>query len=134
MVGYMIAIGVSRTSRCRSGIVGVSGQRLGGLSGGLLDSTSVVVLVPSEGGTTGESLLACGVRTLVRSLSRMDATMPSKRAGITKGLRISDVSSLPWPTNGHFQQFIYSPFHNARTCAASRQYEHADEQSRPNAE
>lgn len=88
MVGHVIAIGVSRTSRCRSSIVGVSGQRLGGLSGGLLDSTSVMILVPSEGGTTSESLLACGVWALVRSLSRMDAAMPSQRAGITKGLQI----------------------------------------------
>lgn len=49
-----------------------------GLRSSFLDRPSVMVLVPGQGRTAGEGLLAIGVGTLVRSLSGVDAAVPSK--------------------------------------------------------
>jgi hypothetical protein len=46
----------------------------------------VVVLVTGEGGSTGERLLAIGVRALVGTLSRVCPAVAGERAAVTKGL------------------------------------------------
>jgi hypothetical protein len=52
-----------------------------------------MVLMTREGGSASESLLAVGVRALVRSLSGMDSSMASQRAGITEGLFLCQLES-----------------------------------------
>jgi hypothetical protein len=49
----------------------------------------VVVLVTGKGGSTGECLLAIGVRTLVGTLSRVCPAVTGKRAAVTEGLGTS---------------------------------------------
>lgn len=61
-------------------------QSGGGGGSGLLDGTSVVVLVASEGSTAGEGLLAVGIRALVWPLSGMYSPMTRQGAGVAEWL------------------------------------------------
>lgn len=107
VVGDVIAFGVSRTSRGRSSVVRISGECLSGLPCGLLNSTGVVVLVTSQSGTASEGLLTCGVRALVRPLTRMNAAVPRQRTGITEGLQLSVLAAFLCPSCDGKQIFTF---------------------------
>jgi len=64
--------------------------RSGG-SRGLLDGTSVVILVTSQGRPACKGLLAVGVWALVRSLSRVDTSMSGKGARVAERLVVESV-------------------------------------------
>lgn len=57
-----------------------------GLGSSFFNSAGVVVLVPSQGCSSCESLLAVGVRAFVRALARVNATMTGKRRRVTERL------------------------------------------------
>lgn len=78
---------VSIRAACPAGSRGAGGECSSSGGSGLLDSSGVVILMAGQGGATRESLLAVGIRALVRPFSRMDAAMPCQRARITEGLR-----------------------------------------------
>jgi hypothetical protein len=49
--------------------------------------------VTGKGGSTGECLLAIGVRTLVGTLSRVCPAVTGKRAAVTEGLVLVSIST-----------------------------------------
>jgi hypothetical protein len=51
-----------------------------------LNRSGVMVLVTSERCPSGECLLAVNVRTLIRTLARVDSTMAGERTAITERL------------------------------------------------
>lgn len=65
---------------------GTGGKCCSGGSFGFLNSTGVVILVACKGGAAGEGLLAVCIRALVGPLSRVDASVTGKRAGVREGL------------------------------------------------
>lgn len=60
-------------------------DRRGG-RGRLFDGAGVMVLMSRQGCSTGEGFLAIGIRTFVRSLAGMDATMSRQRARVAERL------------------------------------------------
>lgn len=65
------------------------GTRSEGRSSGgsrLLDGTSVMVLVTSQCRSSSKGLLAVGIGTFVRSLSRVNASVSGERAGVAERL------------------------------------------------
>ena len=94
---------------------GPRGKR-GSCSGGsLLHRAGMVVLVAGQGGAARKRLLAVGIGTLVRALSRVDTAMTCQRTRVTEGLagRLAKGDSRR-------QQGMRPPCHIARTCEASR--------------
>ena len=116
VVGHLVAFG-SRSRPCRGG-VGAPSQGFRGGPRRLLDGTGVVVLMPREGRATSKGLLAVGKRTLVRTLSGMNATMSRERAAVAEGLQRSMVSNGTFTAAGGTRQDL--PCHIARTGEASR--------------
>lgn len=60
---------------------------------GLLDGTTVVILVTVQSGTTSERLLAISVRALIRTLARVRSAMPRQRAAVTESLIVVSILS-----------------------------------------
>lgn len=74
-----------------------------------------MVLMAGERGAASESLLAVGIRALVRTLAGVDAAMASQRARVTEWLCFGQQRS------GHVAaRAKVLPCRNARTCVASR--------------
>jgi hypothetical protein len=88
----------------------------------------MVILMASQSGTAGESLLAIRVRTFVRSFAGMNAPVSCERARVTKGLFKVNILILDSQNFGK-----YLPFRNARTYGASRQYALSCERSKQTA-
>lgn len=90
MAGHVVAVGASLasvlgpgSSECRS-----SRRRR------LLDRARVVVLMPGQGSTSRERLLAIGVGAFVGALARVCPPVPSQRAAVTKRLQDDKLAFL----------------------------------------
>ncbi len=124
MIASLVAFGSGLSASRR--LTGTTSERLGGSPSCLFDSAGVVVLMSRESGTSGKGLLAVGKGALVRSLARVDPTMPGQRAAITEGLYYA-VSGLALAIS--FGMEMCLPFRIAHTGEVSRPYAHACEQS-----
>lgn len=85
MVANLITVRPGRTCGARASHA-VPGQGLRSGAGSILDCASVVVLVASKCRASRECLLTIGIRTLVRSLTRVNPTMTCQRARVAEGL------------------------------------------------
>lgn len=80
MARELVAFGLDRLHTIHAGR-----KSRRGLGCSLLYRANVLVLMPRQGSAASEGLLAVGVRALVRTVTRMGASMTGQRAAIAEG-------------------------------------------------
>jgi hypothetical protein len=131
--GSVLGCRIAVTARLAAGgsLAGLSGESGSSSGSSFLNCACVVVLVAGQSRASGKGLLAVGIWALVRTLSRVNATVAGQRTAVAEGLRECHVSFI-WSTELKYFQNI--PFHSVRTCEASRLCAHVGVRSAQSAE